>query len=132
MEASKARDNYEKLLLADKTSDQTLASFEAFLSDYPDSPYRSQVEQTIFEYKTASGESEKFIEFIQSNPQSPFVGKAKNILFHLIPASERSRKWPADFSTDSLASVLQTGARLLGAHPEKEDIWVHGPGRQRN
>ena len=107
LEASKARDNYEKLLLADKTSDQTLASFEAFLSDYPDSPYRSQVEQTIFEYRTASGESEKFIEFIQSNPQSPFVGKAKNILFHLIPASERSRKWPENFSTDSLASVLQ-------------------------
>ena len=71
--ASKARDNYEKLLLADKTADQTLASFEAFLSDYPDSPYRLQVEQTIFEYKTASGEFETFIEFIQSNPQNPSV-----------------------------------------------------------
>src|SRR5688572_4619095 len=106
-DASKARDNYEKLLLADKTSDQTLASFEAFLSDYPDSPYRSKVEQTIFEYKTASGESEKFMEFIQLNPQNPFVGKAKNILFHLISSSERSDKWPAEFSTDSLTSVLE-------------------------
>ena len=106
-QALEARDNYEKLLLADKTADQTLASFEAFLSDYPDSPYRSKVEQTIFEYKTASGESEKFIEFIQLNPQSPFVQKAKNILFHLIPPSQRGDKFPADFSTDSLASVLR-------------------------
>ena len=106
-QALEARDNYEKLLLADKTADQTLASFEAFLSDYPHSPYRSKVEQTIFEYKTASGESEKFIEFIQLNPQSPFVQKAKNILFHLIPPSQRGDKFPADFSTDSLANVLR-------------------------
>src|SRR5688572_26756889 len=105
-EAAKARDNYERLLLADKTSDQTLASFEAFLSDYPDSPYRSRVEQTIFEYKTASGESEKFVEFIQLNPQSQFSAKAKNILFHLIPSAERRHKWPKDFSTDSLTTVL--------------------------
>lgn len=105
-EASKARNNYERLLLADKTSDQTLASFEAFLSDYPHSPYRAQVEQTIFEYKTASGDPEKFTEFIQANPRSLFAGKAKNILFHLIPPGERNIKLPAAFLNDSLTNVL--------------------------
>jgi hypothetical protein len=106
-EASAARDLYEKLLLEDRTADQTLASFEAFLSDYPESPYRAKVEQTIFEYKTASGEPETFIDFIQSNPASPFVRMAKNILFHLIPLAARDKQWPVEFSSDSLANVLQ-------------------------
>jgi outer membrane protein assembly factor BamD (BamD/ComL family) len=101
---------YEKLLLDTKTSDQTLQSYERFLSDHPASAYRSFVEQTIFEYRTASAEYDDYVDFIRKYPNNPFVGKAKNILFYLIPERDRLQKWPSEFTTDSLAQamILQT------------------------
>ena len=101
-----AQAKYERLLLEAKTSDQSLQSFERFLSEYPSSAYRSFVEQTIFEYRTASAEYDHWVEFIQKYPHNRFVGKAKNILFHLISERDRMRKWPPEFTTDSLAKVI--------------------------
>jgi hypothetical protein len=106
-QASDAHQHYERLLFTEKTSDQKLKSFERFLAEYPQSPYRFIAEQTIFEYQTASGEYQKFVDFIRSYPQNSFVRKAKNILFHLIRENERLQKWPAEFSTDSLKSVIE-------------------------
>jgi hypothetical protein len=97
---------YEKLLLEAKTADQTLESFERFLNDYPSSHYRSFVEQTIFEYLTASADYNHLVNFIRNYPDNPFAGKAKNILFHLISENERTSKWPAEFTSDSLAEVM--------------------------
>ncbi len=110
-QAEMARNNYEVLLLLEKTADGTLASYETFLAEYPNSPHRRSVEQTIFEYRTASGLQQHFVDFIRNYAHNPFIKKARNILFHLIPESERVNLWPMEFTTDSLAGVLrlQTG-----------------------
>jgi hypothetical protein len=112
-QAETARNNYEVLLLSEKTADGTLASYETFLAEYPDSPHRRSVEQTIFEYRTASGLHQDFVDFIRNYAHNPFIKKARNILFHLIPESERANLWPMEFTTDSLAQVLRLQSGYL-------------------
>nr|ADD93403.1 hypothetical protein [uncultured marine bacterium MedDCM-OCT-S04-C102] len=45
-----AKSLYEELLFKDKTSDRSLQSFEKFLNDNPETPYRDSLELMIFNF----------------------------------------------------------------------------------
>lgn len=88
--ATEAKARYDRLLFESKTSDQRLATFESFLAQYPETPYRAEIEQQIFEKITAGGESAAFERFIRKYPLSSKAKTAKNILYHLLKEDERA------------------------------------------
>ena len=46
-EYSNAKTLYEKLIFADLTQDGTISSYENFISEYLDTPYRDSIEITL-------------------------------------------------------------------------------------
>lgn len=101
--AAEARQQYERLLFESKTSDQKLVTFESFLTAYPETPYRNEIEQQIFEKITAGGESASFERFIRKYPSSSKIKTAKNIVYHLLKEDERSLLPP--LATDSIRNI---------------------------
>jgi hypothetical protein len=81
--AEEARFRYEKLLFESITKDKRLEQFDAFVKEYPSSPYRLQAEREIFEITTATGQEKDFMRFIQQYPQSSFIKIAKDLLYHI-------------------------------------------------
>lgn len=88
--ATEARSRYDRLLFEAKTSGQKLATFEAFLLEHPETPYRDEVERQIFEKLTAGGEAASFDRFIRKYPTSHKTKLAKDILYHLLKEDERT------------------------------------------
>lgn len=107
-----ARDRYHQLVYAEKTKDNRLASYERFLIEYPESPYRREVYRNIFEITTAYGKLESFLSFMNRYPESEFAMKACDIAFHLL-AEDEDANWPEGFLTDSLQSVLKVNDTYL-------------------
>ncbi len=83
-----AHKRYEKLLFEDKTRDGKLKSYEKFLTDYPSTPYRREVEKNIFEISTANGGPDAFLKFNELYPNSFFTAKSTDILYHLRQSDE--------------------------------------------
>jgi hypothetical protein len=101
-----ARKKYHRLLYESRTSDRRLASYEEFLREYPETPFRLEIEQHIFELFTRSGEIERYLSFLQLYPSSHLVKKAQNILFHILLEQE-DQQMAGLFLTDSLRLTLQ-------------------------
>jgi TolA-binding protein len=101
--AKEARQRYDKLLVEVKTKDKRLISYERFLQEYPDSPYRHYVEGQIFELFTASGEPERFETFLQQYPNNHRTTYARDILFHVYLEQEKDIN---NLLTDSLRHAL--------------------------
>lgn len=97
--------HYNNLLFQAKTADKRLSSYEKYHLEYPESPYRTEVEKAIFEIRTADGRRESFTEFLDRYGDGIFSAKARKILFHLIPEDRRAREFAA-IESDSIASVL--------------------------
>ena len=65
-----AKSLYEELLFKDKTSDRSLQSFEMFLNDNPETPYRDSLELMIFNFYGQSNDIKKIKRFISKYPNS--------------------------------------------------------------
>lgn len=100
-----AKHHYNRLLYLDKTRDLKLESYTSFLYEYPDTPYRNEIEKNIFEISVASGNVEQYEEYLSRYPASAHVGKAKSILFHLLKEHQRLTSIPF-LKSDSLNCVL--------------------------
>ena len=77
-----AKSLYEELLFKDKTSDRSLQSFEKFLNDNPETPYRDSLELMIFNFYGQSNDIKKIKRFISKYPNSEHLHYALNILYH--------------------------------------------------
>lgn len=88
--AGEARSKYNRLLFEAKTADKKLTTYESFLAEYPETPYRTELERQIFEKMTAGGEAASFDRFIRKYPSSVKVKTAKDILYHLLKEDERA------------------------------------------
>ena len=105
--ASDARNKYDSLLFQAKTIDKRLNSYERYLKDYPDSPYRRKVEEAIFEIITASGTKESYASYLDSYGDSHFFSrKARNILFHIVAEDLRDGRFAAYLDSDSLMTAF--------------------------
>lgn len=105
LKAEVARKKYERLLYEAKTSDQRLSSYESFLHEHPQTPFRNEIEAHIFQLFTLSGEVERYLSFLRLYPSSHLVKRAKDILFHLLQEQEASGA-AGLFLTDSLQNIL--------------------------
>jgi hypothetical protein len=103
---AEAREHYDRLLYESLTKDKRLSTFESFLNEHPDSPFRMEVEQNIFDLTTLSGEASGFIQYLKRYPRSSHAKKARNILFHLL-LEQNTTDWPDDFLSDSLLRVIR-------------------------
>jgi len=101
-----ARNKYDSLLFKAKTMDKRLGSYELYLGNYPDSPYRLTVEKAIFEIRTASGTRECFASFLDLYGNSHYSGKAKNILFHIVSEELREGRYARYLDSDSLMAAI--------------------------
>jgi hypothetical protein len=100
-----ARAHYDRLLYHSQTKDKRLSSFEKFLADHPETPYREEIYRNIFEISTADGSVENFLAFIERYPLSDLVKTARKLIFHIL-AEEENPKWPGKFLNDSLQNLL--------------------------
>lgn len=103
--APEATARYHKLLFETKTRDKKLTSYEQFLKEHPETPYRREVELQVFEISTASGSRKSVEDFIRRYPQSVYSSKAKNILYYII--KEKDEAIPSWLLTDSLRKIRQ-------------------------
>lgn len=107
-EVPQARALYEKLLFEYFTRDQRLESFELFLRDHPNTPYRAQAEKSIFQILTSSGAPTSFLTFLERYPASRFSKTAADILYHILVEERNETLFPKAFVTDSLAQVMKS------------------------
>jgi hypothetical protein len=84
----------------------------AFLKDYPQTPYRKEIEKNIFEISTASGDELSYRTFLELNPESHLNGKAKNILYHILQ-DEHREAFPSVIGNDSLKQVQSLAHQYL-------------------
>lgn len=105
LRATEARSRYEKLLFETKTRDHKLRSYEAFVRDFPESPYGKVAMKNIFEASTSGGTVAAFLKFIDLYPTSYFSKLARDIIYHL--AHESEEKFPEKLMTDSLMNVIE-------------------------
>ena len=83
-EYSKAKTLYEKLIFADLTQDRTISSYESFISEYPDTPYRDSIEKILFKKYNVDNSPEGYIKFISNFPKSKYSETAVNFLYHVM------------------------------------------------
>lgn len=110
--AKDAKDKYNTLLYENKTSDKRLKSYQAFVRDFPDSPYRRAAEQQIFEKMTAIGSADAYEEFLSQYPESSYSRKAKNILYHILKEDNAEHRSSSVWN-DSLRLVNESEKKLL-------------------
>ena len=128
-----AKSLYEELLFKDKTSDRSLQSFEKFLNDNPETPYRDSLELMIFNFYGQSNDIKKIQRFISKYPNSVHLHYALNILYH---SSDR------DFSAfqnieldknfkDSLLAISKIDSEnLLGVYEDDKIYFINEKGEK--
>lgn len=97
---SEALARYHNLLFEEKTHDHKTTSYQAFINEFPNSPYRHEAERKLFEVLTANGSPESFQSFLKKNPTGSYASFARALLFHWY--AEMEIKMPDTLFTDSL------------------------------
>ncbi|HMQ00357.1 MAG TPA: WG repeat-containing protein [Cyclobacteriaceae bacterium] len=100
-----ARTRYEELLFLDRTKDSKLSSFEAFLTENPQTPFRHIIIKNIFEISTASADESAWLNFIKRFPNEKHSKRAKDILYHQRKTFAQPDKWLSGIANDSLRAV---------------------------
>jgi hypothetical protein len=99
-----ARAHYERLLYLEKTQDKRLSSYERFLSEHPETPYRPEIVRYIFQLATADGDVKSFVDFMTRYPGTHEAKIARQLAFHLLLDDEEA-KWPPGVLNDSLENL---------------------------
>jgi hypothetical protein len=76
-----ARQKYDSLLYLTKTSGQQLSDYIQFLNEFPETPYRGEIELNIFQLSTATGTTEAFSSMSRTN--NPYATVAAAVLKEL-------------------------------------------------
>jgi len=112
-----AQNHYDKLLFEASTKSKQLASYENFLVEHPETPYRREAEKQIFELFTASGEPGRFYNFIENHSDNFYAGQARDMLFHIYKDQEKD---VSHILTDSLKQILYLNSRVWFP------VWANG------
>ena len=83
LEYAIAKKFYERLILEDMTSEMSLSSYETFLRNYPETPFKDSIENIIFAFYTIDNKPENYIRFLNQYPNSKISGKALRYLYHI-------------------------------------------------
>ena len=77
-----AKSSYDALILKDKTSEMTLPSYESFIKNNPETPYRDSIEFLILKYYGVSNKTENLKNFIDKYPNSIHKKFVIQLLYH--------------------------------------------------
>lgn len=81
-EFTKAKELYERLVFADKTSDNSIESLENFIGDYPETPFRDSVEMSLLKKYTVDNTAGGYLKFLSSFPRSKYSELSIDFLYH--------------------------------------------------
>ena len=132
-EYSKAKTLYEKLIFADLTQDGTISSYENFISEYPDTPYRDSIEITLLKKYTVDNSPDGFIKFISNFPKSKYSETATNFLYHLMKRDLSKLKGLEidKVVLDSLEKISSVDKiSLIGIYEEPFTNFINGRGEK--
>ena len=132
-EYSKAKTLYEKLIFADLTQDGTISSYENFISEYPDTPYRDSIEITLLKKYTVDNSPDGFIKFISNFPKSKYSETAANFLYHLMKRDLSKLKGLEidKVVLDSLEKISSVDKiSLIGIYEEPFTNFINGRGEK--
>ena len=110
--APEARARFDLLLYQSETRDKRLGSYEKFLGDHPETPYRNEIYQHIFEISTADGTVESFLDFTNRYPLSHLVARARQLAFHILAGADNPQ-WPRELMNDSLQHLIELNKTYL-------------------
>jgi hypothetical protein len=120
-EAKRAREAYARydfLIYESRTADGKLTSYEAFLREFPGTPYRNEAEWKILELSTLGGRPADFERFMKTYPKSNYTPVARNIWFH-IAIDDAGDTLPGTYMNDSLKGVVADRKGALALFVEK-------------
>ena len=82
MDFNLAKSYYEELILAEKTAEQTLNSYEDFLEKNPETPYRDSIEFLVLKYYGLGNNANNFKKFLLKYPNSIHNKFVSQLLYH--------------------------------------------------
>ena len=82
-EYNRAKTLYDKLLFEERTEDKAISSYESFIVEYPDTPYRDSIEITLLKKYTVDNSEDGYIKFLSNFPKSKHSKIAANFLYHV-------------------------------------------------
>ena len=132
-EYSKAKTLYEKLIFADLTQDRTISSYESFVSEYPDTPYRDSIEKILLKKYTVDNSPEGYIKFISNFPKSKYSETAVNFLYHVMRRDISKLKGLEidKLLVDSLEKISSVDKiSLIGIYEEPITNFINGEGEK--
>ena len=109
IQVPQARDRYEELLFLERTKDSKLSSFESFLIENPETPFKNLIIKNIFEISTAAAEEKSHLDIIRRFGNSIYAKRSTDILYHLRKEFASQADWLRGISNDSLshAAILE-------------------------
>lgn len=121
-----ARKRYNDLLFETKIKDNKLQTYVSFLRDFPDTPYRRQVEKNIFELMTADNKVNSYGNFINRYPESYFIRKAYDFLYHTYKEDNDPHNFSNEYGghpdMDSLMNVTKLESLSLAPFVDNGEI----------
>jgi sporulation protein YlmC with PRC-barrel domain len=77
----------------------------SFLAEYPNTPYREEIERHIFEISTAAGSKTAYDQFLLKHPHNAYVQRASDILYHILLETDTHQELPPYLQSDSIMQV---------------------------
>ncbi len=75
-ETKRSTELYQQKLFEEKTSENTVSSFENFSRDFPESPYVDEADRMIYKLSTSNHTVGEYSKFARKYPQSKYSGDA--------------------------------------------------------
>ena len=97
-EVFEARSRWNEALYRERTADGSLASFQAFIAEHPESPWARQADEEVYRLSTPGRTISEYSAFIRSNPRSHKVNEAWRAIYE---------QYTRDLSAASITRFLQ-------------------------
>ncbi|MCA6074044.1 WG repeat-containing protein [Fulvivirga sp. 1062] len=118
-QVSLASERYERLFFEEATADGKLSSYEAFLAKNPATPYRSEVEWTIFSMSLPTPDPNELRNFLQRFRNRPVSTDIRNYLYYSLREKSQLDAMP-EIWNDSLRRIHQMNTEMWIATFEKD------------
>lgn len=73
-EIIRANELYQQRLFEEQTIDNTISSYEKFMTNYPESPYKDEADRKIFRLSTSNNRVGDYATFSRKYPNSKYAG----------------------------------------------------------
>lgn len=128
-EGTRASELYQQRLFEEKTVDNKISSYEKFMTDYSDSPYKDEADRKIYRLSTTRNRVEEYAAFARKYPNSKYAGDSWRQVYALsmkdfTEASLNSFK--ANYPDYPFVSELETDYKLqnyIFLPFEKDEKW---------